>query len=240
MEGVYAPATGLAQDERFQRTMLWSAGAHVLLAALLWFAPNPISILAPPTPVYIDVVIPSEAPPPAPAAKPKQRVDEIVIPKKPKPLPKPEVKAKPVPKPKPEKKPEKAAKKPAPSPEDLLNKLRRKVESRPGQGASAAASSNARAGIFDPEKAAYQKKLTNLLYGSWAGAGICRKDPKPSNFQMQVAPDGRVSSIVMTGSSGNRFCDESAERAIRKVNPFPRPPRGLKTVTVKFDPLEIP
>ncbi|MCP4004772.1 MAG: TonB C-terminal domain-containing protein [bacterium] len=242
---MYDSAQSLFDDERFRRLFLWSAAGHVLLAFGLWFAPNPSVLLNPPTPVYIDVVTaaPRAAPPPRPAAArpapPKQVVDEIVIPKLPK-EPKPAPKAKPKPKPKPVAKT--AAKKPAavapPSPEDLLESLRKKVDERQPKPGTGTASPNSRRGIFDPEKAGYQKKLTALFYQQWVGAA-CKMHPKPSHFEIRVAPDGSVKSVTRTASSGNRFCDESAERAIRRVDQLPTPPARVGIVTVSFDILEI-
>lgn len=218
----------LVQEQNFRRLLSWSLGVHLL--ALGFWVVAPVTRRAPllSAPVFVDIVAAPKA-----AARPKrarQVVDEpVVIPKQPKPLPKPK------PKPKPEAQP----KAPPPSADELLAKLREKVEARDAALARSATATSAGAGRFDPQMAAYQRKLKALLYANWVGAQVFRgRADLNARFQVQIDPSGGLGSVALVGSSGNRYFDESAERAIWKTRPFPRPPRGALTLTLDFDPKE--
>ncbi len=223
----YLPTGMLLQEQNFRRLLSWSLGVH-LLAIGFWVV-APMTRRAPllSAPVFVDIV----AAPKAAAARPKrvrQVVDEpVVIPNKPEPLPNPN--------PKPEAKP----KAPPPSADELLAKLRQKVEARDAATARAATATSAGAGRFDPQMAAYHRKLKALLYANWVGAQVFRGQGElRARFQVQIDPSGGLGSVALVGSSGNRYFDESAERAIWKTRPFPRPPRGGLTLTLDFDPKE--
>ena len=116
---------------------------------------------------------------------------------------------------------------------------REKVEARDAALARSATATSAGAGRFDPQMAAYQRKLKALLYANWVGAQVFRgRADLNARFQVQIDPSGGLGSVALVGSSGNRYFDESAERAIWKTRPFPRPPRGALTLTLDFDPKE--
>ncbi len=228
----------LVYEQNFRRLLSWSLGVH-LLAIGFWVV-APMTRRAPllSAPIFVDVVAAPKA-----AARPKrarQVVDEpVVIPKKPKPLPKPKPEAKPKPEPKP--KPEAKPKAPPISADELLAKLRQKVEARDAATARAATATatSAGAGRFDPQMAAYHRKLKALLYANWVGAQVFRgQGDLSARFQVQIDPSGGLGTVALVGSSGNRYFDESAERAIWKTRPFPRPPRGGLTLTLDFDPKE--
>lgn len=258
----YASHETLLAQEDFRRLLLWSAGAHVLVAAWLVWSPvfRPSSIE--PAPVFVQVMDaprapaapaakpaaakpvskpapPAPAPKPAPAAKPapaRQKVDEVVLPAKPKELPKS------APKPNP----------PAPTAQELLDRMRARAAAQeqaapranapaaavdPAAGAAAASGG---AGRFDPEMAAYHRKIQTMLYANWVGANQFRHQPElRASFEVRVQPDGRIRAVRLVRSSGNRFYDESAERAILKSEPLPNPPRGEITLSLTFDPMEI-
>ena len=223
----------LVHEQNFRRLLSWSLGVHLLAIGFSVVAPMTRRAPLLSAPIFVDVV----AAPKAAAARPKrvrQVVDEpVVIRKQPKPLSKP--------KPKPEAKPEPEAKPKAPPPsaDELLAKLRQKVEARDAATARAAAATSAGAGRFDPQMAAYHRKLKALLYANWVGAHVFRgQGDLSARFQVQIDPSGGLGSVALVGSSGNRYFDESAERAIWKTRPFPRPPRGALTLTLDFDPKE--
>ena len=215
----YSPRASLLEGAVFRRMLAWSAAAHVAVGgALLWSPRSDARPLAP-LPIFIEVVAQPE---PAPAArrKPRQVVEEIVIPKQPRPARKA-----------PARKP-----RPALSVEQIVAQLRDKL----GQTTPTPASTrDARAGRFDPEMAAYRKRLKALLYANWAGARVFSTQGRLiAHFRVEVDASGGVRSLDLVKTSGNAHFDESAERAILRVEPFPAPPRGAFTLTLTFDPRE--
>ncbi len=217
----------LLESEDFRRLLAWSAGGHLILALLLVFG----QVLRPASridasPVFVEVVAVAPQPPAPPP--PRQVVKEVVIPKQPEKLPEPKPPPRRV-----EKKPEP----PPPSADQILAQLRQKVSDRP---AKTAAPASAAAGRFDPEMAVYQKRIQSMLYANWAGARhFLGQGELVAHFEADVLASGQLRSVELVGSSGNRYFDESAERAIRRAAPFPEPPLGRRfTLTLTFDPRE--
>ena len=215
----------LIESDVFRRLMAWSAATHVGVALFFTFTPGLYRTPAAPTPVFVEVVASA-----ATAARPRQVVNEpVVIPKRApkKAVEKPEVVAKVV-----EKKPEA----PALTPDQILAQLRRKHgETNPIEPAQASAT-HAR---LDPERAAYRRKLENLIYGNWAGARSFRhRTGLEVLLEVQVDAAGTLRSVRIVRSSGNRHLDESAERAIKRSAPFPVPPRSVRKITVRMNPRE--
>ena len=236
-----AGEVSLWSAEPFRRLVAWSAGLHLALGLLLMISPRWRSSVDLPAATYVNIVAaPPQPAPPAPAAKPapapppRQEVDEVVIPEKPKALPKPTPKPAPKPTPKAAPKP-KPAEPPPPSTEDLMAELRESASSRtppPTAGAPGGA-----AGISDPERAAYTQQVHALLYQAWAGVQVCRSLRQPvARFQVTLSAGGRLSRVRLLQPSDSRHCDAAGERAIRRSDPFPAPPRGIDEVIVSFDP----
>ncbi len=198
--------------------LVWSAAGHLAIGLALLWAPSTKARPLEPLPIFVDVVERVEAPP-APARKPRQVIEEVVIAKRPTAARKP-----------PTRKPQ-----PALSADQIMAQLREKIGSpRPDVQQTAATP-----GRFDPELAAYRKQLKALLYANWAGARIFRSQGRLiAHFRVEVDAAGEVRSLELVRTSGNRHFDESAERAIWKIEPFPAPPRGAFTLTLTFDPRE--
>ncbi len=235
----YLPTGTLVQEQLFRRLLLWSLGAHLVAMGVSLIAPTVRRAPIISVPVFVDLVA-APKPAAAPPKRTRQVVDEpVVIPRKPKPLPKPKPKAEPKPAPKEEPKPPPKAepKEPPPSAEELLARLRENVEARTAATPSQTQAATGAPGRFDPQMAAYQRKLKALLYSNWAGAQAFRgRDDLVASFKVQLDPGGGVREVSLVGSSGDRYFDESAERAIWKTRPFPRPPRGALVLTLAFDP----
>jgi TonB family protein len=247
---VYVPPESLLESKAFRRLLAWSLAGHVLLFAALTFRPRSDAMVFTANPVMVSVVAapPAAAPrPPAPKAAPKPApkppepkvepppppkpvVNEIVIPKDPAPLPKPKPKpvAKPDPKPK--------------TAEQLLAELTQKVETehpdsvpdvppqaQPGPPAPVVGGP----GIFDPAMAAWQGKVKALIHSNWSGAQICKDTPI---FDLEIDSAGGLEHLALAKSSGDRYCDESAERAVRKSMPLPPSPRGAITIELVLNP----
>ncbi len=230
----------LAYSREFRRLVAMSAGVHLLLAFVLAVRFHP-GVELQPTPVMVDLIASApapaaRAPTAAPAAKPKPALEKVVVlpkdkppPAKPKPDPKPAPQAKPVPRPEPAK-PEAPAK----TPEEILADLRSRVEARAETAALPA--SAATGGRFDPEMAAYERRVLALLQSNWVGMRAFGSDPSLlARFVVRVDAVGAIVSVDLVRSSGNSYFDDSAERAIRKSAPLPAPPRPV-ILDVNFNP----
>jgi protein TonB len=230
----YVPLPSLLESRTFRRLLIFSLVGHVVLFLVLTFRPHSSAVLISASPVMVNMVdLPRPAAPrPAPKKpevkppeakpeppKPKPAVNEVVIPKEPAPLV-----AKP--KPKPVEKPEPAPK----SAEELLAELTKQVEERnpqpelppaPAPGPPAPLAGGA--GVFDPTFSPWVARVKTAVRANWSGAQLCKGIPV---FNLEVAENGALRDIELAKSSGDRYCDESAERAIRKSDPLPAPPRG--------------
>ncbi len=218
MSAPYLSQASLLQVPAFRRMLVWSVAGHVVLGLVLVWSPRSDARPLEPLPIFVEVVERAAPEPPA-RRKPRQIVEEVVIPKRPKAARKPPPK-----------------REPAPTAEEILSQLREKLgsPSRPATSERSAAR-----GRFDPEMAAYRKRIKALLYSNWAGARVFRTQGRlVVHFRVEVDADGVVRSLDLLRTSGNRHFDESAERAIWKVEPFPAPPRGAFTLTLTFDPRE--
>jgi TonB family protein len=243
----YVPIESLLESRTFRRLMAASLAGHVLLFAGLTFNPfrrNAQVFTANPVMVSVVAAPPQARPAPAKAAPkpapkppepkaapppppPKPVVNEIVIPKEPAPLAKP--------KPKPAK-PEPAPK----TAEQLLAELTEKVEAEhPDSVPDAAPAPEAPAapaggpGVFDPAMAAWQMRVKSLIHSNWSGAQICKDTPI---FDLEIDSAGGLESLALAKSSGDRYCDESAERAVRKSIPLPAAPRGAIEIELVLNP----
>jgi TonB family protein len=216
----------LAQSAEFRRFLLGSFIGHVLLLIAFLVVPGLRLALQPPAPVYVDLIAAAPAPAPKPKPAPRQKLDQPVvlqpkkrIPPKPKPVPK-EV---PVPK-EPPKETLSAA--------EILGRLREQVGDEPERTATEAAPR----GRFDPQMAAYQRRVRVLLQSNWAGVGRFQGEQLVARFEVQIDSAGGVRSLRRVQSSGSRYFDDSAERAIRRSEPLPPPPRGAITLDLGFNP----
>jgi colicin import membrane protein len=255
-----APEGSLISNRRFRRLVGYSLAWHAALFSLSLIGSCGRSMpIDTPAPVFVDLVAMPAPPAPkvakaAAPARPKEKA--VVIPKaepkpKPKPAPKPEAKPEPKPEPEPkEKKPEpkpKAEAPPEPQPKkpdlsQLLSQIQQKVDARAPAAAAVTAKTGTGGGRgrLDPELAAYRKQLIMLLHSNWVGAGAFRTQPDLIvRYEVEIDRGGHVRSVSTLSPSGNRHYDESAERAIRKTAPFPRPPRGAVTLDVSFRPTSV-
>lgn len=230
MSAPAAPA--LIQLPEFRRVLVVSGTAHLLLGLLLVVAPALRGPSLRPAPVFVEIVEPARpkpAPRPAPMKAPpkpapRQVVDQPVV-LKPKPRPTPE------PKPRTEPRVEET---PAPSAAELLARLRDRVG--PEEAAARPAANGSR-GRVDPLLAAYQRRVKAVLASNWTGVAAFHGQPElVAGFRVQLDSSGAIRGIRLERSSGNRFFDQSAERAIRRSTPFPSPPRGPTTLDVIFRP----
>jgi len=250
----YVPVESLLESRAFRRLLVLSLVGHVLVFAALVLRPSRHGERIASAPVMVQVVqmpktaLPKPAPPaakpppPKPEAKPpeppppppKPVVKEIVIPKEPAPLP-----AKPKPAPPVETKP----KTPPPSAEELLAKMTERVEAQEAAKAppatepqpDAPAAAVPSPGRFDPVYSPWIAKVKSWINANWTGASVCTAQ---SLFDVDIGPDGKVTRVVLTQSSGDPHCDDTAYRAITKSSPLPPPPRAA-TYELGMDPKEV-
>jgi TonB family protein len=252
----YVPAESLLQIRAFRRLLVFSLVGHLLVIFALVLRPSRHGELIASAPVMVQLVqmpktaAPTPAPPaakppppkpeekkpePPPPPPPKPVVKEIVIPKEPAPLP-----AKPKPAPPPA---ETKPKTPPPSADELIAKMTQRVEAQeaakaPPQQApdtQAPAAAVPSPGRFDPLYSPWIAGVKARVNANWTGASVCTAQ---ALFDVDIGPDGRVSRVVLTQSSGDPHCDDTAERAIKKSSPLPPPPQAA-TYELSMDPKEL-
>jgi protein TonB len=242
----YVPAESLLQSRAFRRLLAFSLAGHVIVFLALVLRPSRDGQLISPSPVMVQIVAmpkaaapkPAPAPPAPPKAQPKPPepepppppkpvVKEVVIPKELNPIP-----AKPKPAPAP------VAKKPPPTAEELLAKMTEQVEAKEAANApppapvETPAATEAAPGAFDPLLSPWVARVRALVRGNWSGASLCTGTPQ---FDVDIDGGGQLTHIALAESSGDSYCDDTAERALRKSNPLPPPPRAL-SFTLTLNP----
>ena len=86
--------------------------------------------------------------------------------------------------------------------------------------------------MFDPTFSPWVARVKTAVRANWSGAQLCKGIPV---FNLEVAENGALRDIELAKSSGDRYCDESAERAIRKSDPLPAPPRGALALRARHE-----
>ena len=220
-------------SERYRRAFAWSAGTHVIVLLIAALGPAMWTTRGAPSAIFVEVVAASAPPPPQAAAK-KQVVDEaVVIPKRLKKL---------EPKPVPPKKVEKKPEPPGPSAEELLKQMRQRHAS-----ASVLDDIRARqtarpggAGRVNPQLARYKKEIMGCFYRNWTVVrDLASRSDLEVRFDVDIGVSGRVRRVALRSGSGNRYLDESAERAIWRCDPLSPPPPGGRQLFLIFNPAEV-
>ncbi len=234
------PSELLLQNREFRRLYVYSGIGHLLLLIVVSVSFSLDRTISTPAPIFVELVQASElAPAPAPKLAKQQVEQPVVIPErapepKPKAKPEPRVEPKPEPKPKP-----KVAEPERPSAQQLLAQLRAKLAATAPSEPLTGTAGGGR-GRFDPQLARYQKKVFLLLRSNWVGARMFKSEPDLEvHYKVRIDGGGGIRSVDLVRSSGNRYYDESAERAIQKSRPFPDPPRGPLTLDVTFQPTSV-
>ena len=130
-----------------------------------------------------------------------------------------------------------------PTAEELVAKMTEQVEAKEAQNAppappseAPAATTEATPGTFDPELSPWVARVRIFVRANWSGASVCRGVPE---FDVDVDAGGQLSHIALTKSSGDSYCDDTAERALRKSNPLPPPPHAV-SFTFNLNPKDTP
>ena len=240
MSSFYVPTESLMQSRAFRRLLGVSLAGHLLVYGILVFkgfsnrsdliSSSPVMVqmvsmpkaAAPPKAAPAKPTPPKAQPkPPEPAPPPKPVVKEIVIPKELRPLPdkpKPKpVEAKPV--------------TPPPSADELIQKMTERVEAEEAAKAPPAQEAESESsevmagspGRFDPLFSPWVANVQTRVRANWSGASVCQKPPQ---FNVDVDAAGHLSGIDLAETSGDKYCDDTAERALRKSDPLPPPPQA--------------
>ena len=102
-----------------------------------------------------------------------------------------------------------------------------KAKSAVGEGSGAAGSSGGEGG-GDARVNAYYRVIWLRIKGQWAlPVGMIPKTALESVISITILRTGAVTEVRFEKSSGNRYFDESAMKAIQKANPLPPLPDWL-------------
>ena len=67
-----------------------------------------------------------------------------------------------------------------------------------------------------------------------AAARNLQSDNLEAIIDVKILRDGTVSRLEIEKSSGNRYFDQSAVKAVRKASPFPALPAWIQETTAEF------
>jgi periplasmic protein TonB len=157
-------------------------------------------------------------PQPAPAPKPKPQIKAKVPPKISKPLPvhtPPEVTT------------------PAPAPDSLVQQTEESLPKEPQQPVAAGPTSPqvSSSSVDTTQLAQYLGLIRSRIerqkrYPLWARSH--RMEGEVS-VRFVIAPDGQISAVTVSKSSGRESLDQAALEAVQEASPLPRPPNGIVT-----------
>lgn len=115
-----------------------------------------------------------------------------------------------------------------------IDDIRKKVSAATPQ-ASAPTSQSANSAESSSRMDAYYALIWSRIKSQWAlPRGIVQRDNLEAVIEVKITRDGRVSSLGIEKSSGNRYFDDSAIKAVRKASPFPPLPAVLQASSAEF------
>jgi TonB family protein len=205
---------------------------------------------------------PKETVKPEPIKEQPEDADISIAPKKPEPekpkeTPKPKEIVKPIEKPK---KTESIDKKAQKNLQNALDRIKKKVgrlkelestvrDSEPspeddeptgGSPVGIAGGTGGGGGRGDYVSDAYIMQVTSLIEKNWAFAESLAGLQKnlQSVVAVKISSNGEIREVWFKQRSGNKYLDDSADKAVRKSNPLPPLPRGLSddTIVLYFTP----
>ncbi|MCK9275396.1 MAG: TonB family protein [Syntrophales bacterium] len=122
--------------------------------------------------------------------------------------------------------------------EEEIDKIKKKAVSPPepakparssGSGSPAAAAAGTKSQAeMDSKMQIYYSLIWAKIKEKWAlPEGILASDNLEAVIAATIQKDGTVGNIEFEKRSGNRFFDESAEKAVKKASPFPNIPEWI-------------
>jgi colicin import membrane protein len=116
-----------------------------------------------------------------------------------------------------------------------IDDVRNRVNSNPGPQAKAPASSSASNAVSSSQMNAYYALIWSRIKSQWAlPRGIMQSDNLEAIIDVKILRDGTVSRLEIEKSSGNRYFDQSAVKAVKKASPFPALPAWIQETTAEF------
>lgn len=116
-----------------------------------------------------------------------------------------------------------------------IDDIRNKVNAAPAPQAKAPPSPSASGAVSSAQMNAYYALIWSKIKSQWAlPRGILQSDNLEAIIDVKILRDGTVSRLDIEKSSGNRYFDQSAVKAVRKASPFPALPAWIQDSSAEF------
>ena len=116
-----------------------------------------------------------------------------------------------------------------------IDDVRNRVSANPGPQAKAPPSPSASGEVTSSRMNAYYALIWSRIKSQWAlPRGILQTDNLEAIIDVKIQRDGSVSRLEIEKSSGNRYFDQSAVKAVRKASPFPALPAWIQDTSAEF------
>ncbi|HPL63180.1 MAG TPA: energy transducer TonB [Syntrophales bacterium] len=116
--------------------------------------------------------------------------------------------------------------------ERAIEDVRKKLAAQPGPVMPSASAGKQPAAT--PELNRYYAVIWARIKGQWAlPRGVVPAQNLETVITVRILRDGSISSLQYEKSSGNRYFDQSAWRAVRKAGPFPHFPESLRESNIE-------
>lgn len=118
-----------------------------------------------------------------------------------------------------------------------IDDVRNRVNTNPApqQQAKAPPSPGASGAVSSSQMNAYYALIWSRIKSQWAlPRGILQSDNLETIIDVKILRDGTVSRLDIEKSSGNRYFDQSAVKAVRKASPFPALPAWIQDTSAEF------
>lgn len=117
--------------------------------------------------------------------------------------------------------------------EEAVDRIRKKIREKEASTSGVKVTQKAPAKVYryeelDAELKAYFDKISREISEAWSLPDTLRNKGYKAVLTIHVARSGVIESLYIEEASGNRYYDDSALRAINKVNPLPPLPEGWK------------
>lgn len=116
-----------------------------------------------------------------------------------------------------------------------IDDVRNRVNANPGPQPQAPPSQSASNAVSSAQMNAYYALIWSRIKSQWAlPRGILQSDNLEAIIDVKILRDGTVSRLDIEKSSGNRYFDQSAVKAVRKASPFPALPAWIQDTSAEF------
>jgi len=116
-----------------------------------------------------------------------------------------------------------------------IDDVQKRVNANPGPQAKATPSPSASGAVSSSQMNAYYALIWSRIKSQWAlPRGILQSDNLEAIIDVKIMRDGTVSRLDIEKSSGNRYFDQSAIKAVKKASPFPALPAWIQDTSAEF------